>query len=85
MKNQVRIGTIEVGHNLYQFTSNHVTPHAICSTTTHPKCNIIPIDLWHFRMGHPSFERLQVMQSYYPFLQNNKNFMCNTCHYAKHK
>ena len=36
-------------------------------------------------MGHPSFERLQCMQSYYPFLQNNKNFTCNTCHYAKHK
>ena len=36
-------------------------------------------------MGHPSFERLQVMQSYYPFLHNNKNFMCSTCHYAKHK
>ena len=25
------------------------------------------------------------MQSYYPFLNNNKNFICNTCHYAKHK
>ena len=36
-------------------------------------------------MGHPSFERLQLMQSCYPFLQNNKIFVCNTCHYAKHK
>ena len=36
-------------------------------------------------MGHPSYERLQVMQSYYPSLHNNKNFVCTTCHYAKHK
>ena len=36
-------------------------------------------------MGHPSTERLQCMQSYYPLLRNNKNFACNTCHYAKHK
>ena len=36
-------------------------------------------------MGHPSPERLQWMQSYYPILRNKKNFTCNTCHYAKHK
>ena len=69
------------------FTSSpqsHPT-HTICSTIVHPKCNVIPIDLWHFRMGHPSFERLQVMQSYYPSLHNNTNFICTTCHYAKHK
>jgi len=82
---QARIGTVEVRHDLYQLTPDHIIPHTICSTTVRPQCNIIPIDLWHFRMGHPSSERLQCMQSYYPFLQNNKNFTCNTCHYAKHK
>ena len=36
-------------------------------------------------MGHLSTERLQCMKSYYPILRNDRNFVCNTCHYAKHK
>jgi len=83
--NRVKIGTVEVRHGLYQLTPDQIIPNTICSTIVHPKCNIIPIDLWHFRMGHPSSERLQCMQSYYPILQNDKSFTCNTCHYAKHR
>ena len=83
---KAKIGTIEVSHGLYQFTIKPSHSRTICSTIIHPKCNVIPIDLWHFRMGHPSIERLQVMQTYYPSLHNNnKNFVCTTCHYAKHK
>ena len=82
---KAKIGTVEVSHGLYQFTLKLPNSHTICSTIVHPKCNVIPIDLWHFRMGHPSYERLQVMQSYYPSLHNNKNFVCTTCHYEKHK
>ena len=83
--NRVKIGTVEVRHDLYQLTLDQIIPKTICSTIIHPRCNVIPIDLWHFRMGHPSSERLQCMQSYYSLLRNNKNFTCNTCHYAKHK
>ena len=83
--NRVKIGTVEVRHGLYQLTPDQIIPNTICSTIVHPKCNVVPIDLWHFRMGHPSSERLQCMQSYYPILRNNKSFTCNTCHYAKHK
>ena len=79
---QARIGTVEVRNGLYHLTPNHIAAHTVQSVITHPKCNITPIDLWHFCMGHPSFERLQFMQSSYPFLRNNKNFVCNTCHYA---
>jgi len=82
---KVRIGTAEVSRGLYQFIPEAPKTHTICSTITHPKCRILPVNLWHYRMGHPSPERLQAMQSYYPFLNNNKNFICNTCHYAKHK
>ena len=85
MSTQVRIGTVEVRNGLYQLTPDHIATCAIHSTIVHPKCNITPIDLWHFSIGHSSFERLQLMQSCYPFLRNNKNFVCNTCHYAKHK
>ena len=83
---KAKIGTVEVSHGLYQLTLKPSHSRTICSTITHPKCNVIPIDLWHFHMGHPSIERLQVMKAYYPSLHNNnKNFVCNTCHYAKHK
>lgn len=85
MNTQARIGIVEVRDGLYHLTPNHITTYALHSTIVHPKCNIIPIDLWHFRMGHLSFEQLQLMQSCYPFLRNNKNFTCNTCHYPKHK
>ena len=85
MNNRMKIGTVEVRHDLYHLTLDQITTKAVCSTIIHPRCNVIPIDLWHFRMGHPSTERLQCMQSYYPLLRNNKNFACNTCHYAKHK
>ena len=70
---------------LYQLTPDRINSQTICSTIIHPKCNIIPIDIWLFRMVHPSPERLQCMHSYYPILRNKKNFTCNTCHYAKHK
>ena len=66
--NRVKIGTVEVRHGLYQLTPDQIIPNTICSTIVHPKCNVVPIDLWHFRMGHPSSERLQCMQSYYPIL-----------------
>ena len=82
---QARIGTVEVRNGLYHLTPNHITTPTVQTAITHPQCIITPIDLWHFRMGHLSFERLQHMQSSYPFLKHNKNFVCNTCHYAKHK
>ena len=85
MNTQARIGIVEVRNGLYHLIPNHITKPSVQTAITHPQCTITPIDLWHFRMGHPSFERLQYMQSSYPFLKHNKDFVCNTCYYAKHK
>ena len=85
MNNHMKIGIVEAKHGLYHLIPNQLTTKAVNSTITHPQCNVIPIDLWHFRLGHPSAERIQFMKTYYPLLRNNKNFVCNTCHYAKHK
>nr|KYP75714.1 Retrovirus-related Pol polyprotein from transposon TNT 1-94 [Cajanus cajan] len=82
---QVKIGIVDVKDRLYHLTPNHIIPHSIYSSVIQPKCNEVPIDLWNFCMGHLSFKRLQLMQSCYPFLYSNKNFTCNTCHYAKQK
>ena len=82
--NRMKIGIVEERHGLYHLIPDQ-TDKAICSTIFPPTCNIIPIDLWHFRMGHLATGRLQCMKPHYPILQNDKNFVCNTCHYAKHK
>ena len=63
---QARIGTVEVRNGLYHLTPNHITTPTVQTAITHPQCIITLIDLWHFRMGHLSFERLQHMQSSYP-------------------
>ena len=82
---QATIGTAKVRNRLYYLTPNYMAISNIETNIVHPHCTITPIDLWHFRMGHLSFERLRNMQSTYPFLKLDKNFVCNTCHYAKHK
>ena len=82
---KVKIGTAEVSRGLYQLIPEAIKSHTMCTTIIHPQCKVTPINLWHFRMGHPSLERLRAMQSYYPFLSSSKDFVCTTCHYAKHK
>jgi len=43
------------------------------------------IDLWNFKLGHPSHDRLHVMRQHYPILTVDKNFVCDTCHKAKQR
>ena len=45
----------------------------------------MPIDLWHFRLGNPSVERLLLLKQSYPFLTTDKEFVCDTCHHSKQK
>ena len=85
MNNHTKIGTVEAKHGLYYLVPNQLTTKTVNSIITHPQCTVIPIDLWHFRLGHPSHERLRCMKTCYPFLRNNNDFVCNTCHHAKHK
>jgi len=42
-----------------------------------------PIDLCHFRSGHPSHKRIQHMKHAYSWLSGDTTFTCNTCYYAK--
>jgi len=36
-------------------------------------------------MGHPSEERLKVLQTYYPNIHIDKDFICDVCHQAKQR
>ena len=84
-RTKMKIGSVDVRGGLYQLIPHHFKSHFIYSTIIHPKCDVIPIDLWHFHLGHLSNTRLHTMQQLYPCLTINKDFTCTTCHYAKQR
>jgi len=43
------------------------------------------VGLWHQRLGHPSDERLKILQTYYPDIYVEKSYFCDVCHQAKQK
>jgi hypothetical protein len=53
------------------------------------KCNSVAIPktaLWHFRLGHTSLNRLELMKKLYPDIEVNKiDFCCDICHLAKQR
>ena len=48
-------------------------------------CNKIPLDLWHFRLGHPSSEMMLLLKQFYHLLTTDIQFVCHTCHPSKQK
>lgn len=41
--------------------------------------------LWHFRLGHLSFSRMNSLHSQFPFVNVDNKAICDVCHYAKHR
>nr|KYP36406.1 Retrovirus-related Pol polyprotein from transposon TNT 1-94 [Cajanus cajan] len=82
-KNKKRIGTVDVNGGLYTLALQPIVNHFVYSTIVNPQCNKLPIDLWHFHLGHLSHERMFIMKQYYSCLSVDKTFICNTCHHAK--
>ena len=77
------IGVAKLRNGLYTLAGQVVqvgsSPHLInfCSSK---------LNLWHCRLGHPSRDRLAVMQKHYPFITCvDNNEPCDSCHYAKQK
>ena len=68
-----------------EYNSNSISVpvySSVCSISA-LSCNKISIDLWHFWLGHPSFERLLFSKQLYPILTSDKHFICETCHHSK--
>nr|KYP67333.1 hypothetical protein KK1_013661 [Cajanus cajan] len=42
-------------------------------------------NIWHFRLGHLSNTRLNVLHEQYPFISKHVNEPCDICHLAKQK
>ena len=41
--------------------------------------------LWHFRLGHLSFSRINTLHSKFPFVNVDSKATCDVCHFAKHR
>nr|KYP76671.1 Copia protein [Cajanus cajan] len=93
MNTKMMIGTIDVVASLYKLVvsppslvntifANHTS---VCTIVIQLSCNKLPIDLWHFRLGHISHDHMLLMKDSYPSLVSDKNFICNTCHNAKQR
>ena len=66
--------------------SSHVFVNNVHSCTFVSSTDIFRI--WHYRLGHPSSQRLALMKSIVPnynSCNNNKVFECNVCPLAKRK
>jgi len=84
------IGTVDVVEGLYKLripAANSV-PKAnnnFISIKSVLSCNKEVIDIWHFHLGHPSYDRMQLLKQTYPMLTCDKTFVCDTCHRAKQR
>jgi len=53
------------------------------NSTIHPA--ITPNNLWHFRLGHLSDNRLDILHHKFPFISKHSNEFCDVCHLAKQR
>ena len=81
---QERIGTVKATVGLYLVTtlpaSSRFKPHCFAPFIN---CNITDKTLWHYRLGHPSLERLHVLSKQYYFITVDTHHVCDTCSRAK--
>lgn len=80
------IGYAREHEGLYYLDSNNFSSNipriVTCNTVSLPR--ISTLELWHQRLGHPSFHYMSKM---FPDIFPNKDvsqFMCDTCEIAKH-
>ena len=65
-------------------SSNFINSVSSCNSAS----VIDSTSLWHSRLGHPSFQRLAILQNLVPDVincNNNKSFDCSICPIAKQK
>jgi len=83
---QERIGTVKTIVGLYLVTtfpaSSRSKPHCFAPFIN---CNITNKTPWHYRLGHPSLERLHVLSKQYSFITIDTHHVCDTCSRAKQR
>ena len=71
-----KIGIVDVVVDLYVF--NKAGKNILSSVTKQT-------NIWHLRMDHPSEERLKVLQTYYPNIHIDKDYICDVSHQEKQR
>lgn len=88
------IGHADVHHNLYLiqhtptplFNNTQLLSNTVFNSVTHVNNTIHKnpsFDLWHYRLGHPSYDVLHTLCKQFPYIVTNKNLICDSCHFAK--
>ena len=76
---QKRIGTVKTIIGLYLVTTLRTSscskPHYFAPFIN---CNITDKTLWHYRLGHPSLQRLHVLREQYSFITVDTHHVCDT-------
>ena len=86
MKGLYRLNIVPLKpHREYNFNSIIIPVCPSISSILALSCNKKPIDLWHFRLVHPSYERLLLLKQFYVVFTSDKQFICETCHHSKQK
>ena len=55
------------------------------SKTIHSNIPLPDSALWHFRLGHLSFSRMNLLKSSFPFVHVDSKATCDVCRFAKHR
>ncbi|GAU15708.1 hypothetical protein TSUD_307180 [Trifolium subterraneum] len=85
---QRMIGSGKLLNGLYYLEGTNASTHSLVKPVTGTVCTVFSIPqsaLWHFRFGHASNSRLEIMHKSYPSISINKDCVCDVCHLAKQK
>ena len=87
MKNMRMIGSVNMVSGLYYLI---IDQGAGCqSSFSLPWVNhvssISQDTLWHYRLGHPSSQRMTLISQQFPFVKFHKVEPCDICHFARQK
>ena len=77
----IGLGKEHNGFYLLQDSDSRSIASAIAAAISH----ISPSDLWHIRLGHPSYSKLCLLKQVVHTDVSNKTPCCDVCHFSKQK
>lgn len=80
------IGVAELYQGLYSMVQSYKSKSAISDNVVNATASFLHsnnIDVWHYRLGHPSTSVLSNICQKFPYVKINKKFVCDSCHQAK--
>ncbi|CAH9102627.1 unnamed protein product, partial [Cuscuta europaea] len=81
------IGYADLKNGLYLYNSTDSSTHNKSATVNHvhSQCSDSKYDIWHYRLGHLPFNKLNAIVDCNVSHHINKDTACDICHFAKQK